>query len=89
MDINNSQLSYKRNYVNYKKLYTIVAKRDEHCALYPDICLMAYKFADIRFGFVSDQVIWQKYFPQTSRDIKDIKMYNFPLSTNIYKVRGW
>lgn len=77
----------KRDYVKFILLVKKIQKRNQYCEIYPDTCLFAYKFADIKFGYLSDLIIWNKYFKNSNRTIQDIDIVNFPISSQDYKVR--
>lgn len=79
----------KRDYVAFVQLIKKIQKRNQYCEVYPDTCLFAYKFANIKFGYLSDLIIWDKYFSDSNRTLGDVDIVNFPLSSKVYKVRGW
>lgn len=87
MDLVWSQSTYSRDFVEFKQLYTTLAKREPDCDLFPGICLFAYKFADVKPWYLSDKLIWQTYFDDSSRDMGTVWVYNFPTYTESYKVR--
>jgi hypothetical protein len=78
---------YKRDYVRFVEIIKRIEKRNQHCESFPDICLFAYKFGDIKFGYLSDLVIRDKYFSDSNRSLWDVNIVNFPLSSTVYKVR--
>jgi len=89
LDLTVSDFDYAWDFVNYKLLYKRIMARNKKCEMYPDICIFAYKFADIRFGFISDQEVWNDYFVGGWRKMIDVDIYNFPVGASDYKVRWW
>jgi len=85
--INNPTIS-KRSYANFKIAFTKLLKKNQNCITFPDICIIAYNYGDIKFWFLSDVSIQQKYFWWSGRQITDLSIYNFPAASNEYKVRG-
>ena len=78
----------QRDYVKFIQLIKKIQKRNQYCKIYPDTCLFAYKFSDIKFGYLSDLTIRNHFFDDSNRKFKDIDIVNFPLSSQTYKVRG-
>jgi hypothetical protein len=87
LDLTVSDLEYSWDFVNYKLLYKRVMSKNEKCEIYPNICVFAYRFSGIRFGFLSDQAIWRQNFGEASRSFEDVEVYNFPLGASDYKVK--
>jgi len=88
LNISTFSESQQRSFLEFKQLYEKITKRNTNCESFPDTCLLAYKFSDIKRWYLSDQIILDKYFAQSTRKTTDLQIYNFPLSTDVYKVRG-
>ena len=82
-----NDIEYKRNYIKFKETIKKIEKRNTNCSIFPNVCLFVYKFGDIRFWFMSDLVIWEKYFADSTRKENEVKLLNFPLADDVYKVR--
>jgi len=82
-----NDIQYKRDYIKFKEIIKKIEKRNTNCSTFPNICLFAYKFGDIRFWFMSDIIILEKYFNDSNRKENEIKILNFPLADDVYKVR--
>jgi len=87
LQLSKIESEYKRDYVRFIEIIKRIEKRNTHCQDFPDICLFSYKFGDIKFGYLSDLVIWDKYFSDSNRTFSDIDIVNFPISSDVYKVR--
>jgi len=87
-DINTSIMPHKRNFIKYKQILKKIEKRNPNCLDFPGICLFVYKFGNIKFGFISDLAIWDQYFTETTLTSAHIKIKNFPLITDVYKVNS-
>ena len=88
LQLSKVESKHKRDYVRFIEIIKRIEKRNPHCKDFPDICLFAYKFGDIKFGYLSDLVIWNEYFSDANRTFGDIDIVNFPISSDVYKVRG-
>jgi len=84
--INNPAIS-KRSYANFKITFNKLLKKNPNCITFPDICIIAYNLGNIKFGFLSDVSIQEKYFWWSGKQITDLTIYNFPTASNEYKVR--
>jgi len=59
--INNPAVS-KWSYANFKITFNKLLKKNTNCISFPDICIIAYNLGDIKFGFLSDANIQERYF---------------------------
>lgn len=84
LDTENIDLNYKYDFVNFKKLYNTIQKRDNNCKLFPAICLMSYNFGDMKFGFISDLDILNTYF---SWNNNNFYIQSFTNTQNNYPIR--
>ena len=87
-DTINFNSDYKWDLLEFKKLVINIAKRNPNCKDHPSICLFSYRFADIIFGFVSDQNIINN-FTWWGIWLDNVSIYNFPISSDDYKIRAW
>lgn len=85
--INNPAVS-KWSYANFKITFNKLLKKNTNCISFPDICIIAYNLGDIKFGFLSDANIQERYFWWTGSKITQLTIYNFPTATDRYDVRG-
>ena len=56
------KLTYTYTHERMQQMVTALAKRNSSCETFPSLCLFAYSFADIRFWFLSDQVLLSEAF---------------------------
>lgn len=87
LDTINFNSDYKRDLLEFKKLNITISKRNPNCKIYSSMCAFSYRFVDIAFGFLSDQNII-KDFTGWGIWLDNVLIYNFPISSDIYKVRG-
>lgn len=88
LDTVNFNSDYKRNLLAFKKLVINISKRNPLCKTYPSMCIFSYRYADIAFGFVSDQILINQ-FTGWWIWLENVLLYNFPTTSDIYKVRWW
>ncbi len=86
LDVEKVDLNFKYNYNTFKELYTRITKTNKYCEVFPWNCLLAYNFGDIKFWFLSDFDILNKYFSEKSNNFI---ISSFTNTDNIYPVRGW
>ncbi|MCK9467262.1 MAG: hypothetical protein M0P94_02945 [Candidatus Absconditabacterales bacterium] len=85
LDVESLALDYSYDFVKFKQLYESIAKKDKSCELFPAICLMSYNFGDIKFGFLSDFDILEKYFTGNKTMLE---VANFNNSSLSYPIKG-
>lgn len=77
-----------RSLIERRKKSLSQQKTDAACQQYSHICLLGNKQIKAVPGFLSDLVLWDKQFTQTSITSDDILFSKFPVNTNIVKGRG-
>ncbi len=63
LDTNNIALKTKYTYQNLNTILNILKNWNEFCSIYPALCTIKYWYVDIKFWFLSDFDILEKYFP--------------------------
>ena len=63
LDTNNIALKTKYTYQNLNTILNILKKWNDFCSIYPALCTIKYWYVDIKFWFLSDFDILEKYFP--------------------------
>lgn len=86
LDIDKIDILNKYNYTNFQNLYNLINKSNSNCERFPWNCLMSYKFADIKFGYLSDFDILDRYF---SENDNDFDIANFTNIDSYYPARWW
>lgn len=86
LDTEKIDLSFKYNFESFYNVYSRLIKTNPQCEYYPAICMLAYNFGDIKFGFVSDFDILDKYFSDRTNNFVISKFTN---SDNFYPIRAW
>ena len=63
--LDTSNITSKNNYsyTNLKKIVELLSNQNKYCELFPATCVMRYWYSDIKFWFLSDFDILEKYFP--------------------------
>ncbi len=93
LDVEKLSLDYSYDYIKFKQLYKSIWKRDENCNIFPSICLMYYNFWDLKFWFLSDFDILEKYFTG-NKIILEIAVFNntnlsYPVKGRVFVVPKW
>lgn len=83
IDANNISSSNNYTYTNLKKIVDLLTKQNEYCKIYPANCTMRYWYSDIKFWFLSDFDILEKYFPWKTT----LYAWNFTNSKKSYPVK--
>lgn len=71
---------------SFENLYNLISKNNTNCTDFPWDCIMSYGFTDIKFGFLSDFDIFDRYF--TEKD-NNFAISSFTNTENAYPVRWW
>lgn len=83
LNTNNITLKEKYTYKNFNTILTTLKNQNENCSISPALCIIKYWFADIKFWFLSDMDILEKYFPWSH----NLYAWNFTNSENNYPVK--
>lgn len=86
LDTEKIDLSFKYNFESFYNIYSRLIKTNQYCEYYPAICMFAYNFGDIKFWFISDFDILDKYFSDRNNNFIASKFTN---SDNFYPIRAW
>ena len=93
LDVESLALDYSYDFVKFKQLYESIAKKDKSCELFPAICLMSYNFWDIKFWFLSDFDILEKYFTGNKTMLEVANFNNsslsYPIKGRVFVVPKW
>ena len=79
-------LSFKYTLEKMEQLVTLLKKNNANCDSFPWICLFAYNFWDIKFWFLSDLDIWDRYFSERNMNLSIQAFIN---TDTTYPVRVW
>lgn len=83
INTNNISLKNKYTYQNLKNIISLLKKQSEYCETFPAICTIRYWYADIKFWYLSDFDIVEKYFPWENK----LSIWNFTNSESTYPVK--
>ena len=85
--IDTSNITSKNNYTytNLKKIVELLWNQNKYCETFPATCVMRYWYSDIKFWFLSDFEILEKYFPGNNT----LYAWNFTNSNESYPVKWW
>lgn len=86
LDVEKIDLWFKYNYESFYNIYSRLIKSNSYCEYYPAICMFAYNFGDIKFGFISDFDILEKYFPESLNNFTALQFTNSDIE---YPTRWW
>lgn len=86
LDVEKIDLSFKYNYESFYNIYSRLIKTNPYCEYYPAMCMFAYNFGDIKFGFISDLDIFEKYFPESYNNFVVSQFTNSDIE---YPTRWW
>ena len=93
LDVEKVPLDYSYDYIKFNQLYKLIWKKEENCSKFPSICLMSYSFWDLKFGFLSDFDILEKYFTG-NKTMLEIAIFNnidlsYPVKGRVFVVPKW
>ena len=83
LNTNNIALKEKYTSKNFNAILNILRDQNDTCNIFPALCTIKYEFADIKFWFLSDLDILEKYFPWNH----NLYAWNFTNSENQYPVK--
>ena len=83
LNTNNIALKEKYTLQNLKTITNLIKSQNESCNIYPGLCTLRYGYTDIKFWFLTDLDILEKYFPGENK----IYIWNFTNSKNSYPVK--
>lgn len=63
LNTNNISLKEKYTYKNFNTILNILKEQNWNCSIFPALCTIKYGYTDIKFWFLSDLDILEKYFP--------------------------
>ena len=63
LNTNNISLKEKYTYKNFNTILNILKDQNWNCSIFPALCVIKYGYTDIKFWFLSDLDILEKYFP--------------------------
>lgn len=63
LNTNNIALKTKYTYQNLNTILNILKNWNQFCSIYPALCTIKYWYTDVKFWFLSDLDILEKYFP--------------------------
>ena len=86
LDVEKIDLWFKYNYESFYNIYSRLTKSNSYCEYYPAVCMFAYNFGDIKFGFISDFDILDKYFPEAWNNFVALEFTNSDIE---YPTRWW
>ena len=93
LDVEKLSLDYSYNFAKLKLLYESIGKKNENCKTFPAICLMSYNFWDIKFWFLSDLDILEKYFTNNKNSFEISNFNNtitsYPVKWRVFVVPKW
>ncbi len=93
LDVEKLSLDYSYNFAKLKLLYESISKKNENCKTFPAICLMSYNFWDIKFWFLSDLDILEKYFTNNKNSFEISNFNNtitsYPVKWRVFVVPKW
>lgn len=89
LDLYDMKLTYTYTRERMLQMVTALAKRNTSCETFPSLCLFAYGFADMRFWYLSDQILISQSFTGEWTST-DYLFRSFPHhDTNDYFMRWW
>lgn len=83
LNTNNISSKNKYTYQNLKNIVDLLTKQNNYCTTFPTICTIRYWYSDIKFWYLSDLDIVEKYFPWENK----LYVWNFTNSENTYPVK--
>ena len=83
INTNNISIKNKYTYQNLKSIVNLLKKQNEYCENFPTICTIRYWYSDIKFWYLSDFDIIEKYFPWENK----LSIWNFTNSEKTYPVK--
>jgi hypothetical protein len=88
---NNIANKSKYSYINQINIINILKNQNKYCEIFPSICIMLYWYADIKFWFLTDFDIIDKYFWNNNLIIGDFTdtKYSYPVRWRSFVIPKW
>jgi len=88
---NNIANKSKYSYINQMNIINILKNQNKYCEIFPSTCIMLYWYADIKFWFLTDFDIINKYFWNNNLSIGDFTdtQYSYPVKWRSFIVPKW
>jgi len=83
LNTNNIESKNKYTYQNLKNIVSLLTKQSNYCETFPATCVVRYWYSDIKFWYLSDFDIIEKYFPGENK----LYIWSFTNSENSYPVK--
>ncbi len=83
LNTNNISLKEKYTYKNFSTILNILRDQNTTCSTFPALCVIKYGYTDIKFWFLSDFDILDKYFPWNN----NLYAWSFTNSENQYPTK--
>lgn len=88
---NNIASKSKYSYINQMNIINILKNQNKYCETFPSICIMLYWYADIKFWFLTDFDIIDKYFWDNNLNVGDFTdtKYSYPVRWRSFVIPQW
>lgn len=91
INTNNLVSTSKYTYINQKNIINILKNQNEYCEIFPSTCIMLYWYADIKFWYLTDLDIIDKYFSKNNLYTNTFTntKYSYPARWRVFIVPKW